>query len=157
MGDLKNDALYLTKRFDEVYSEPMDEMKLHRLLYYAQKESFASRNKPLFHEDFYGWKNGPVLKEIREIYKSGGLSQQMAGNFDDSLLSEEEKNILDSVFNEYASISSWSLNRLSHAEYSWKKSRRGVNEYEQSDNLMEKKDIQKDAAYLRFQRQAYRS
>ena len=60
-------ALY--DMYFERYGVRMDEMKMHKLMYFSQRESLMSRNKPLFDGTFYGWKYGPVLKEVRSEYK----------------------------------------------------------------------------------------
>ena len=51
----------------------MDEMKLHKLMYFAQRESLMYNNEPLFDGTFYGWKYGPVLKAVRSAYMSDTL------------------------------------------------------------------------------------
>jgi len=38
----------------------------HKLLYFAQRESIIQTDTPLFDASFYGWRFGPILKEIRE-------------------------------------------------------------------------------------------
>lgn len=53
------------------YGQQIDEMKLHKLMYFAQRESLIQTGAPLFNATFYGWKYGPVLKEIRSAYKDG--------------------------------------------------------------------------------------
>ena len=48
-------------------------MKMHKLMYFSQRESLMYNNEPLFDGVFYGWKYGPVLKEVRSAYMSGTL------------------------------------------------------------------------------------
>ena len=65
-----DDVLCVAKCFYDYYYEEhghnIDEMKMHKLMYFAQRESFIEYDKPLFSARFYGWKFGPVLKEVRE-------------------------------------------------------------------------------------------
>ena len=68
MENLMSVASYVFNRYQETMGEKIDEMKLHKLLYFAQRESIIQRNEPLFAEVFYGWKFGPILKEIRSAY-----------------------------------------------------------------------------------------
>ena len=51
----------------------LDEMKLHKLLYLAQRESLAIFGRPLFYESFEGWKFGPVSPDVRKVYSNGGI------------------------------------------------------------------------------------
>ncbi len=48
-------------------------MKLHKLLYFAQRESLAITNEPLFEENFEGWKYGSVSREVRTHYTVDGM------------------------------------------------------------------------------------
>ena len=124
MERLLDVASYVYNRYRKEFREEIDEMKLHKLLYFAQRESLIQTGKPLFTEDFYGWKYGPILKEVRAIYRN----------------------------RQYASKSSWSLSRLTHGEESWKNSRINVQESENSDNKILLDDIKKDAERIRTRR-----
>ena len=99
----------------------MDEMKMHKLMYFAQRESLMYNNEPLFDGVFYGWKYGPVLKEVRNAYGSGEF---LFKSFES--VSDNAKELLNKVLGRYGSMSSWKLSSLSHEEFSWKKARRGL-------------------------------
>ena len=49
-------AQYIYDEYKRQSGEVIDEMKLHKLLYFAQRESLAITNEPLFEGDFEGWK-----------------------------------------------------------------------------------------------------
>lgn len=69
MEDLMSIASYIYNRYKNDYGKRIDEMKLHKLMYFSQRESLIQNNEPLFDGVFYGWKFGPILKEIRIAYK----------------------------------------------------------------------------------------
>ena len=46
MEDVMNVAAYITNRYLVEYNQPIDEMKLHKLMYFAQRESFIQANQP---------------------------------------------------------------------------------------------------------------
>ena len=48
-------AQYIYEEYKRQSGEVIDEMKLHKLLYLAQRESLAITNEPLFSEVFEGW------------------------------------------------------------------------------------------------------
>lgn len=96
----------------------MDEMKMHKLMYFIQRESLMYNNDILFNEDFLGWKFGPVLLSIRNEYKKLYPFNDINGT-----VSDNAKKIIDSVLTRYGSLSSWKLSTLSHDEFSWKRSR----------------------------------
>lgn len=106
----------------------MDEMKMHKLMYFSQRESLMYNNEPLFEGTFYGWKYGPVLKEVRSAYMSGTLSLKTYES-----VSAETLKLLRNVLERYGSLSSWKLSSLSHEEFSWKKARKGLRASDDGD------------------------
>lgn len=147
MEKLMNIASYIYNRYKSIDGECIDEMKLHKLLYFAQRESLIQRNEPLFAEVFYGWKFGPILKEIRKAYHDNAFAAVIPAE-----VIERIRPIMDKIFEEYAGKDSWSLSRLTHGEISWKNSRQGVPEDENSDNPISIEDIAKDAERVRTRR-----
>ena len=53
-------AAYIIRQYNAVTGEILDEMKLHKLLYFTQRETIAATGEPAFNEVFEGWKYGPV-------------------------------------------------------------------------------------------------
>ena len=147
MENVMSVAAYLTEQYSSRYSSPIDEMKLHKLLYFAQRESFVQNDCPLFDATFYGWKYGPVLKDIRAAYSCGAFDFSQGSN-----ISEQAKTIVNKVLDEYAARDSWSLSRLTHGEISWKNSREGVPTEANSDYPMKNQDIQTDAQRIAARR-----
>ena len=144
-----NVAAYIANKFLSTYGQKIDEMKLHKLMYFAQRESFIRKNELLFPATFYGWKYGPILKEIRSAYREGTFENITPQKFEqDSSLT-----IVDSIFDDYAGKESWSLSRLTHGELSWKNSRVGIAQDDNSDRPMNNEDIKKDAERIRERRE----
>ena len=109
----------------------MDEMRMHKLMYFVQRESLMYNKEPLFDATFYGWKYGPVLKEVRNQFKKD-LNLEELTKLKDSV-SDNTKKLLESVFDRYGSLSSWKLSALSHEEFSWKMARSGLNYEDNGD------------------------
>lgn len=147
MEDLMQVAVYICNRYNADFNERIDEMKLHKLLYFAQREALIQRNEPLFEATFYGWKFGPILKEIREVYKEDAFDKKVSAEVVGRI-----NPVMDKVFEEYAGKDSWSLSRLTHGELSWKNSRMGISEEQNSDNPIALDDIRKDAERIRARR-----
>ena len=147
MKDVKTVAAYICTRYQAERGERIDEMKLHKLLYLAQRESLIRTGEPLFAGDFYGWRFGPVLPQIRENYKNDNFQPVS----DDALGSD--KATLDAVFESYAGKDSWSLSRLTHGEICWKKSRKGIAPNDSSNNRIPLADIRLDAERMRERRE----
>lgn len=148
MENVMNIAAHIAYRYFSEYGHQIDEMKLHKLMYFAQRESFIENKEPLFNATFYGWKYGPILKEIRSAYKEGTFFSILPEKF-----VKDCSVILDRVFTEYSEKESWSLSRLTHGELSWKNSRIGIPDEENSDNPMSTDDIKKDAERIKARRE----
>ncbi len=141
-------ASYIYEKYKSKFGTTIDEMKLHKLLYFAQRESIIQTGNPLFDATFRGWKYGPILKEIRESYKNSSFVPVTSSSDID-----EMEPIVDTVFEQYAEKDSWSLSRLTHGEYSWKKSREGIPENINSDKPINVEDIRIDADRVRARRE----
>ena len=146
MHDMKTAASYLCGRYEEAYGQKIDEMKLHKLMYFAQRESLILRGEPLFDAEFQGWRFGPVLPGLRELYKAGDFTPLAELELGD------DQAALDAVFSEYAAADSWNLSLLSHGEICWKRSRKGVAPHESSANPIPLDDIRMDADRMRKRR-----
>lgn len=116
-----NVAKALYTMYYNMTGEYMDEMRMHKLMYFSQREALMNDNEPLFDGDFYGWKYGPVLKEVRSAYHNDEFCVESQCCVEDNT-----KKILKAVINRYSAMSSWKLSSLSHGEFSWKKARQGL-------------------------------
>ena len=132
-------AKYLTKKYKDEKKEEIDELKLHKILYFSQKEYIMLINDFLFEEDFEGWYLGPINKLIRKEFKLIKVGKESV------FLKEIEKKIIDRVFDRYKDMDSYKLSDLSHKEYSWIKSRIGLKRGEKGNQKLLKEDIKIDA------------
>lgn len=74
MEDVVKIASYICQRYEHQYGTRIDEMKLHKLLYFTQRECLVQLGEPMFGAKFKAWKYGPVILEIRQHYKDNSLS-----------------------------------------------------------------------------------
>lgn len=141
-------AAYIYHQYKERFGDTIDEMKLHKLLYFGQRESFVLYNEPLFEGTFHAGQYGPVVLEVRELYRSKKMTEMP-----EKTIIDEKKEVFEKLWCDYAIKSSWSLSSLSHGEISWK------NAYEKNKTTqlpyqkMEDKDILKDALKIKRRRE----
>ena len=143
MENILNVAQYLFTEYKRITGEIIDEMKLHKLLYFAQRESLALTDTPLFTGDFEGWKYGPVCRELRSSITQDGILNS------DADVSFECKYIINNIIQEYGSLASWKLSQLSHNEISWNNARIGLKSYENGSKQLSIDDIREDAKKVR--------
>lgn len=137
-------AAYIMSKYPSI-----DEMRLHKYLYFAQRESFIVNNKPLFEDTFEAWKFGPVIPEVRHAYHAQAVSDSLADSYD-----IDTRQLVDSVISRYESVSSWGLSTITHREQSWNNARVGIPVGENGNEPMKMSDIQSDAEHEKLERGA---
>lgn len=144
MTKVLNVAQYIYDYYLSRTKDQIDELKLHKLLYFCQREKLALVNEPLFEEPMEGWIHGPVSTETRAYYeKNYGI------NYDTEPLSNEDAYIVRNVVEQYGGIASWQLRDMSHNEISWKNSRIGLSDNERGNKEIQINDIRRDAEKIR--------
>lgn len=133
-------AKYLNELNVHKHGCDMDEMKMHKMMYFSQRESLMSTDNPLFGELFEAWKFGPVLKCVRNEFKRGSMFESV-----NDTLNEKEKELVSSVFERYDSLDAWDLSSLSHEEFAWKQAREGFAPNENGSNKMSLQAMKVDA------------
>lgn len=136
-------AQFIFDEYRRISGERIDEMKLHKLLYFSQRESFAILGQPLFQESMEGWKYGPVSVDVRMRFGEDGIEA------DTKEVSLDAAYILKNVILEYGQIASWRLSELTHQELSWLNARKGLKPKENGNRPLALDDIKKDAEKVR--------
>lgn len=140
-------ASYIADRYLKDFGERISEMKLHKLLYFTQRESLIRKGEPMFEEQFLAWKYGPVMVQIRGAYADDMLNDMPSDEF-----VERNKDVFDFVFQNYAPKDAWSLSYLSHSEISWKNARKDLLPEQNGNEPLKIEDIRKDAERVSMRR-----
>lgn len=103
-------------------ADDISNLKLQKLLYYAQGAMLALTGRPIFVDNIVAWEHGPVVPVVYHEYKHHGRN---GIPFDDSqrtseCYTEEEENILKDVYEEFGQYSAWKLRNMTHSETPWK-------------------------------------
>ena len=98
-------------------------LKLQKLVYYAQAWFLAIHNKALFEEDFQAWVHGPVIPELYQEYKSFGWQPIKDETADPAQLADEILAFLDEVAEEYFGCTAYELEQMTHIEDPWQRAR----------------------------------
>ncbi|MBE6156397.1 MAG: DUF4065 domain-containing protein [Firmicutes bacterium] len=93
-------------------------MKLQKLLFFAQLISLAKNNKLLFDDQFCAFENGMVMENVRLKYKNN-LDELL--NYRRNKLTDEELEILELTKNIYGSENADTLSNMTHQFEYWKK------------------------------------
>lgn len=100
-------------------SEYITNLKLQKLLYYAQGVFLAKNHSPLFDDDFLAWEHGPVIRKVYDLYKNNG-SNGIVYNKDFSIdVDDKTEKILEEVYEKYGQYTAWKLRNMTHEETPW--------------------------------------
>ena len=120
MCDCFKTAEYFLRLQTEDAGDAISNMKLQKLLYYAQGFALAILGEPLFNDDFEKWTYGPVLPAVYNKYKefgSGAIPRPEGASLQD--YTDDERKLLDEVYYTFGQYSAWALSEMSHATKPW--------------------------------------
>lgn len=101
-------------------AEYISNLKLQKLLYYAQGCFLAVTDKPLFSDDIVAWQHGPVVECVYHEYKANGANGiHFTDDFDFSEFTDKENALLKEVYDTFGQYSAWKLRNMTHAETPW--------------------------------------
>lgn len=95
-------------------------LKLNKLLYFAQLISLIKREKPLFSEDLYAFENGVVVEAVRIPFCNDYSNFVKTAKKNRTDFSNEELEILNLTKNIFLGVSPEDLSNLTHEHKSWK-------------------------------------
>lgn len=118
-------ALDVSKYFlmctDPNDDERISNLKLQKLLYYAQGFHLAMYGKPLFGDEVQAWTHGPVVPEVYRYYKEHGSGAiPWPDDFDVDLYDADTRELLDEVYQVMGQFSAWKLRCMTHEEPPWR-------------------------------------
>jgi len=104
--------------------EDITPLALQKALYYVQGFNYAFMDSFMFTEDCEAWVHGPVYREIYNRY-SGYRFDPIECNdeFHVSVFTDAEKAVIDSVIQNFCCYSGKILERFTHTELPWIKTR----------------------------------
>lgn len=114
-------AEWIVRRFAEL-EECITNLKLQKLLYYAQGIAAGRFNSRLMPENFEAWEHGPVISSIYHSYKtSGNGALSMNPTIDITKIKNDPKalQILNETINVYGKYTAWVLRNKTHCEAPW--------------------------------------
>lgn len=92
----------------------MTNLRLQKLLYFAQGWHLARYGKPLFEDEIEAWPYGPVVPSVYDAYKQHGRGGITGSLPDADAFTEEEFSLLLDVAREYDRFGTSSLVNMTH-------------------------------------------
>ena len=99
-------------------NDAMTNMRVNKLVYFAQGHSLARNREPLFNEKIEAWDYGPVTRSVYDAFKPCGNNkiEYVSGDYSSTLFSIEQMELLLDVMREYGQYSTSKLVDLSHSQ-----------------------------------------
>lgn len=126
--------------------EPITNLKLQKLVYYAQAWYLANYNKPLFEADFEAWVHGPVIPKLYQDYKKFGFSpitSNVEKKESNKNIDEETLTFLNEVAKIYMPYGAYQLELMTHNEEPWVSARKNCEPDENCNNIISKESMKK--------------
>lgn len=124
MNTAKEVAAYFISLVDEENGDFLTNLKIQKLLYYAQGFSLALFRAPLFDEPIVAWNLGPVVVEVYDEFKQYGADRvPLPEDFDIEKYDEDTKELLNEVYEVYGQFSPSALVEMTHNEPPWRRTK----------------------------------
>lgn len=144
--DLSRDSVITEDKIDDVIKYLLNKcvdvtpLSLQKLLYYAQSFNKVFFREFLFSNDCEAWVHGPVYRKIYNKYSSFGYNtiEEDTDEFTDINLSDSETQLLDSIVDNLGCYSGKVLEKMTHTETPWLKTREGLGENIACNRIIEK-------------------
>lgn len=139
-ADVADYFIYLSNQTGETITN----LKLQKLVYYAQAWHLANYNKKLFGENFQAWIHGPVIPELYSEYKKfGHLAIQKEIDFKklSKKINKKTLTYLNEVARVYMPCGAYQLEMMTHKEDPWVNARKGCASDEKCTNVISTTEI----------------
>ncbi len=114
MPNAKQVAEFFLQLSEPEVGDILSNLKIQKLVYYAQGFHLAMYDTPLFEEQIVAWEHGPV---VEALYGSNPIPQ--SEDFDVSKFSTEQIELLKEIYEVYGQFSAWKLRNMTHSEQPW--------------------------------------
>lgn len=117
-------------------------LKLQKLVYYAQAWFLANYKKPLLDKDFQAWVHGPVIPDLYHKYKKFGSEPIIEKiSLEEVKIDKPIKNFLFEVAKVYMPRGAYELEAMTHNEAPWIDAREGCQPDESCEKVISKKSM----------------
>lgn len=113
---------YIKLAQSEDEPDSLSHLRIQKLLYYAQGWSLVLRKKPIFQEKIEAWAHGPVVPLVYPSFATFRSDLIPANHYDldEDALTDDECELVQSVWNVYKQFSAIKLREMTHKESPWR-------------------------------------
>lgn len=122
------------------HGDYLTNLKLQKLLYYAQAWHLALFDEELFSDDLQAWVHGPVVSHVYGRFKKYSWNP-ISEDVKDPHFDAQTRGFLEEVFDRYGSFSAVDLERMTHEESPWQKARGSLPLDQNSNAVLDRKEM----------------
>jgi len=112
-------ARYFVSLVNEEAGDSISNLKLQKLLYYAQGVNLALNDVPLFAEPIEAWTHGPVVPQVYRHYRQHGGEPIPVERVELDAYPIDIRELLDEVNDVFGQFSASKLRAMTHNEPPW--------------------------------------
>lgn len=135
---------FIVRAYEEGKDSSMTNMKLQKLLYYAQSLHLALYDQPLFDAEIQAWRYGPVCPPAYRYYSDyEGNQLPIPSDSGLSSIPLETKELLEEVWEHFGVHRAYMLSDMTHDETPWKEARGDLPREAQSQTPLDVEEMKK--------------
>jgi uncharacterized phage-associated protein len=119
----------------------LSNLKLNKLVYYAQAWHLAFFDTPIFAEDFEAWVHGPVIPALYYKYREEFGFKPIVKEVEQPEFPQELQEFLDELVDDYFFRDTYELELMSRREDPWINAREGLPRDEPSYAIISKESM----------------
>jgi uncharacterized phage-associated protein len=118
---------FMVRAYEDGIESDLTNLKIQKLLYYAQSLYLALYDEPLFEEEIQAWRYGPVCPAAYRYYSEFEAKQlPIPEKTSLASLSEEIQAVLEEVWDYFGGYHAYRLSGMTHSEFPWQKARQNL-------------------------------
>ena len=123
--------------FAKEHGDYISQLKLQKMVYYADAWFLVNFGSPLINEDFEAWVHGPVVRALYQRFKEYRWNPILE-DVDFPELTDQHKGHLTEIYDVFGKFSGYELEQMTHAEQPWIEARGNCEPDEACENLISK-------------------
>lgn len=139
-----NDVADFFLAYGNETGDPVTNLRLQKLVYYAQAWYLANYEKPLFSAEFEAWVHGPVIPELYHEYKvckSHHIETELSLEKVERRFDDDTLDFLREMADVYMPFTTYHLERMTHLEEPWIAARGGLPADAVCNNIIPKQSM----------------
>lgn len=126
--------------FAKEHGDYLSQLKLQKMVYYADAWFYVNNETPLIKEDFEAWVHGPVIRSLYQRFKAYRWNP-ISEDVDSPKLTDEESEHLSEIYQVFGKYNGYELEQMTHEEAPWTEARGSCAPDEACENIINKKTM----------------